>query len=96
ADLLGSAGDLAFVLDADGVIRDVAVTAEDIARIGVADWIGRRWIDTVGIDSRPKVEEIMASVAAGQSGHWRQLNHPTDSGDVPVRYLAVPLSGKRL
>ncbi|MGL1728866.1 hypothetical protein ACSTG4_23495, partial [Vibrio parahaemolyticus] len=35
ADLLGSAGDLAFVLDADGVIRDVAVTAEDIARIGV-------------------------------------------------------------
>ncbi|MFX6869132.1 hypothetical protein ABTH37_19100, partial [Acinetobacter baumannii] len=59
AALLGSAGDLAFVLDRDGVIRDVAVTSEDLARAGIADWIGRSWVDTVGVDSRPKVAEIL-------------------------------------
>ena len=57
--LVLAAGDIALALDDDGVISDISVSAEDMPDL--SDWIGRRWVDTVAIDSKPKISEMLAS-----------------------------------
>lgn len=64
---LAAAGDVAFVLDRQGVIRDVAVGARDLAAEGFADLRKRRWVDIVAQDSRAKVIEMLAD-AVGVNG----------------------------
>ena len=91
ATLLASVGDIAFILSADGVILDVAVSHGDLAHHGFADWVGGAWIDTVTIESRPKVQEMLAAAAARTPARWRQVNHMAAGGDVPVRYLVMAL-----
>ena len=89
AALLGQACDVALVLDSEGVIRDVSFGNEDLARDAYRDWIGRRWLDTVTVESRPKIESLIHEAAA-QPSRWRQVNHPAPQGpDVPISYSVV-------
>ncbi|RVT40208.1 transcriptional regulator PpsR [Sphingobium algorifonticola] len=85
--LLASVGDVAFVLDADGVIVDCAVSNPELLKYGFADWVGRAWIDTVSTESRMKIEELLSHREDGAAMQWRQVNHPTAAGDIPIRYL---------
>lgn len=87
AVLLASVGDVAFVLDANGIIVDCAVSNPELLKYGFADWIGRPWIDTVSPESRPKIEELLEHRAGSAAMLWRQVNHPTSAGDIPIRYL---------
>jgi transcriptional regulator PpsR len=93
ARLLTAAADIALVIDNKGIIRDVALGSEDLLRDGCANWIGQRWIDTVAVDSRNKIEELLRDASAPAAQPWRQVNHPlTRGGEVPIRYSAVELS----
>lgn len=97
ATLLAAAGDVTLVLDADGTVLDLAMSDRDLARFGVAGWAGRPWIDTVTPESREKVEEMLAEAATGTPARWRQINHVTGAGELPVRYLVTALGeGGRL
>ncbi len=92
AALLAAVGDVAFILSTDGHILDIAVSHGDLANHGFGDWVGGAWIDTVTIESRPKIAEMLADVAApGAPPRWRQVNHPAAGGDVPVRYMVMAL-----
>ena len=94
-----AAADLALVIDADGVILDVAHNGVELAREGCAAWIGRKWVDTVAADSRTKIEEMLAADPAEGLGAARQVNHLSQRGsDLPVSYTLVPLEsgGRRL
>jgi transcriptional regulator PpsR len=87
--LLAASSDVALVIDSEGVIRDAAFGNEELARDAHRDWIGRRWIDTVTIDSKPKIEALIKE-AGDQPSRWRQVNHPGLQGtDVPVRYSVI-------
>ena len=88
AALLAAVGEVALVIGADGAVLDAA--GED-----AAGWAGRPWIDTVTVESRPKVEEMLAVARDGGSPRWRQVNHPATDGDLPVRYLTMPLGDGR-
>jgi transcriptional regulator PpsR len=98
ASLLGAVGDVAFVLAGDGTILDIAVSEGELLHHGFADWVGSAWIDTVTIESRPKITEMLAAaVAPGSAPRWRQVTHPAAGGNVPVRYLVMTLGeGDRL
>ncbi|MES2904852.1 MAG: transcriptional regulator PpsR [Pseudomonadota bacterium] len=98
ASLLAAVGDVTFILSADGRILDLAISQGDLANHGFGDWVGTPWIDTVTVESRPKVEEMLASaIAPSTTPRWRQLNHPAPGGDVPIRYLIMSLgAGERL
>ena len=96
ASMLGSAGDLAFVLDAAGVVLDVAISESGLAAHGFVDAIGKPWIDIATDESRGKIAEMLADAARGAPGRWRQINHPTPSGDIPVRYMTVGLGEGRV
>ncbi|MGF1549866.1 MAG: transcriptional regulator PpsR [Sphingomonadaceae bacterium] len=88
AAIAAAAGDIALVLDEDGKILDVATSGGDFNDLG--GWVGRPWIDTVTVESRPKIEEMLAMAANGRAARWRQVNHPADGEkDIPVRYFTV-------
>ncbi len=89
ARVVAAAGDITFVLDAQGVILDVAISSAEIAADGFSAWIGDALIDRVTIESKPKVRDMLAGAAAGALPRWRQVNHATARGDVPVRYMIV-------
>lgn len=98
ARLLGVAADVAIVLD-DGVVRDVSINAPELASEDYArQWLGRSWVETVTLESRPKIEELLDRATSsgsdpGRTLHaWRQVNHPSSRGlDLPVSYAAVQL-----
>ena len=80
---IGASADIALLIEG-GVVQNAAVCGEDLRRDGFADaWCGKRWSDTVTVESRPKIAELLANDVEGASA-WRQVNHPSRSGaDVP-------------
>jgi transcriptional regulator PpsR len=93
--LITGASDIALVLDSDGIIKDVALGSDDLTNEGYNNWRGRAWIDTVTVESRPKVRELLK--AAGSEGipRFREINHPRMRGlDVPMRYSTVRIGSE--
>ncbi len=89
AALLALTSDVALVLDSDGVIRDVSFGTDELARDAYKDWIGKRWIDTVTVESKPKITALIHEAAA-QPSRWRQVNHPAPQGpDIPISYSVI-------
>jgi transcriptional regulator PpsR len=94
ARLITASADIAMVLDGKGVIRDLALGDPSLTGQDYQNWVGKPWIDTVTVESRNKIEELIAEAEASQP-RWRQVNHPTrDGADIPIRYTAVKLGPK--
>ena len=85
------AGDVTLVLDKSGMIVDTAFDPKEFPAF--EGWEGTQWIDTVSVESRPKIEEMLNAASHGEIQHWRQVNHPTQDGDVPVRYAVLNVNG---
>lgn len=85
--LIAAAGDVALVVGADGIIRDLAIGSPELAAEGADRWLGQSWSATVAEDSRRKIEEILSGDRT-QPPRWRQVNQRIGEIEVPVRYLA--------
>ena len=85
------AGDVTLVLDDTGTILDAAFDPREFPAF--AGWVGTNWIETVTDDSRPKIMEMLAAARRGEVQHWRQVNHPSRDGDVPIRYAVLSVNG---
>jgi hypothetical protein len=82
--------DIALVIDPQGCI--VKLAQHDSHPIAPASWIGRPFADTASDDTRAKVEQLLAEVAASGHAQRREINHPdTLSGPAPVAYSAARL-----
>ena len=93
ASLISAAADVALILDEHGVIQDMAFGSDELKQHGYHDWLGKPWLQTVTIESRPKVEEMLGEAAGSGSAKWRHINHPSnDSADLALSYTIVPLS----
>jgi transcriptional regulator PpsR len=92
AKLITAAADVALVVDAQGVIRDLSFSSEELAKEGYGGWLGQPWTDTVTIESRPKIEALLRDAGSANGSTWRHVNHPSPRGaDVPVLYSAIKL-----
>ncbi len=92
AELITALGDVALVVDPQGIIRNVALSTTDPDLARAEAWVGRKWVDTVTTETRPKVEQMLRDVATTGTSARRQVNHlATDGGDFPVTYSAVRL-----
>lgn len=92
ASLLAAAADIALVMDAEGVIRDIAFGSDELSQDIDGKWLGLAWTDTVTVESRPKIEALLKEAGATNAPRWRHVNHPTGAGpDVPVLYSAVQI-----
>jgi transcriptional regulator PpsR len=101
AALIAAAADIALVLDAGGIIRDLAFSNAELGREfdGAEAWLGRSWTETVAKDSRPKVEAMLASPPAADSPRWRHVNQPSARGaSIPLLCSVAPigLGGSRI
>lgn len=85
------AGDVTLVLDDTGTILDAAFDPREFPAF--SGWVGTNWIETVTDESRPKIMEMLAAARRGEVQHWRQVNHPSREGDVPIRYAVLSVNG---
>ena len=85
-------GDIALVIDPDGVIRDVAYAGAATAGHPADGWIGRSWAETVTGETRRKIELILEESSDPGVTRRREVNHPSAGGvDIPMSYAALRL-----
>ena len=94
AGLVSATADIAVVVDGGGIVTDMALGDKSLAENGYTDWVGRPWVDSVTVESKAKIEELLLSDHPGADGRWRQVNHKVPNGpDLPVNYLVFKLAG---
>ena len=96
--LIASVTDVALIIDADGIIRDCSFQTEELAEEleHGRPWVGRAWLETVTVESQPKVRALLKDAASGGAGRQRHVNHASLSGvDVPVMYSAMRVGRTR-
>jgi transcriptional regulator PpsR len=92
--LFEAAGDVALLLDGNGVVLDAVSHDLELQKAMRREWRGRAWSDTVTIDSRDKVQALLDAAMADTPTAPRQVNHPARSGpDLPIQYATTRLSG---
>jgi transcriptional regulator PpsR len=88
ARALALAADLTLLVDADGVVVDLALDGA-AAPVAAEQWVGRRWLELVSAESRAKVEEMRQD--AGAAPRWRQLNFDAVQPEWTAQCIAVRL-----
>jgi transcriptional regulator PpsR len=92
--LIDATGDIVLVLDGDGAVLDVRARDRELMKTVRQAWIGKAWANTVTVESRDKIADLLAGALADSAGAPRQVNHPAASGpDLPVLYSAVRIGG---
>jgi transcriptional regulator PpsR len=97
--LLAVASDVALIVadSRQGIIKDVSIGSDEIPIDLAESWLGKPWISTVTIDSRPKVEALISGVDAKGAPRWRLVNHISSAGPgVPVLYACSRLGEGRM
>ena len=90
--LIAAAADVVLIVDEAGVIQDFACSNDELRNHAQQAWMGKPWLQTVTVESRPKVEAMLKEMGSGNSSKWRHVNHPSFGGeDVPVSYSVVPM-----
>jgi transcriptional regulator PpsR len=91
--VVAAAADVALIVSADGIIQDCAFRTSELENAveDAGSWAGRRWTDTVTVESRPKAEALLDGALKDAEPHLRHLNHPAalDGPDVAIEYSAV-------
>jgi transcriptional regulator PpsR len=86
-----AAGDFLLAIDEHHIVRDIAVNVRDHGF--AVQWIGQRWSDTVTVESRPKISQLLDADYPARNV-WRQVNHPHDGDDIPIGYRVIkPAAG---
>jgi transcriptional regulator PpsR len=88
--VLSAAADITLIVSPDGTICDRVIAAPNLPPELFAGWSGKAFADTVTVESRTKIEQLLNDAAVGVAPRWRQINHPVHGGDdVPIRYIAM-------
>lgn len=88
-------GDIALVIDDAGVVRRVDQRASTPLASDAHTWVGQPWTETVTLESRGKVERLMAEASSTCATRKREVNHcASDGRSVPVAYTVMRL-GRR-
>ncbi len=88
--IVAAASDIAILAGPDGRIEDVYAEPSILPDETARRWRGRRVGELVTVDSRDKVDELIADAASGAAPRWREINHVGGpDGEFPVRYSAV-------
>ncbi len=95
--LLGMVSDVSLIINDQGVIEDVSTGQDTMASLGCQSWIGKRWMDTVTVESKKKIQDLLEVQPETQTLTWRHVNHPTPSGgEAAIQYITVNLKGRKL
>jgi transcriptional regulator PpsR len=91
--VIAAAADVALIVSPDGIVQDCAFRTSELENAveDAGSWAGRRWTDTVTVESRHKAEALLDGALKDAEPHLRHLNHPAalDGADVAIEYSAV-------
>ena len=89
ASILSTAVDVTILMTGEGIICDQVLSAPEMPRSLFTGWPGKALSDTVTIESRTKIEQLLGEAGNG-APRWRQVNHPMHGGlDIPISYSMV-------
>jgi transcriptional regulator PpsR len=92
--LIAASSDLVLILDADGIVRDLAQSSSSLDDQACEEWIGKSWIQNVGKESRTNAESLLRNAEGDQPLEWRQLTHTSGKGrEVQLTSAAIRLRG---
>ena len=84
-------GDIALVIDAEGVIREVALAGSAAGHLA-DQWVGQSWAETVTGETRRKIELLLKETGEPGVTRRREVSHPSKGGaDIPMSYAALRL-----
>ena len=90
--LVAATTDIALILDADGIVRDIALGGATLDEAGCEDWIGQAWVELVSKESRPKVETLLRDARDNAPLAWRQvIHHSAKVGELNLSCAALKL-----
>ena len=92
--LIAAAADVSVILDHDGIIRDRAFQSEAFALEFANNdhWVGKPWRDTVTVESRNKIDEMLRDVHDRSLRNGRQVNYEAIRGDdIPILFSVLPV-----
>jgi transcriptional regulator PpsR len=91
--VVAAAADVALIVSPDGIVQDCAFRTSELENAveDAGSWAGRRWSDTVTVESRHKAEALLDGALKDAEPHLRHLNHRSALGgsDVAIEYSAV-------
>lgn len=88
--LTASGADIALVLAKDGTVLNLAYADKELEQFGVDDWQGKPWVDTVTVESREKIDALLADSNKVLRTRARQVNHATPGrADLPLSYVVL-------
>jgi PAS domain S-box-containing protein len=95
AALATANSDIALIIGRDGRILDAAFRDNSLRAWDIEHWIGRPLADTVTVESRDKIAELLQEIMRASPTRTRQVNHPSQHGgrDLPVGYRLVSFDG---
>jgi len=86
--------DVTLLLDMDGVIREVTLS-NAMSEVGVEDWVGRPWVDTVVDVGSDKVQRMVEDARTSGVSAFRQVTQRFPSGlEIPMEYTTLLLGGR--
>jgi transcriptional regulator PpsR len=92
--LVASIADITLQLDATGTVRQVSFNGDDWDSEDILPWTGREWRSVATVESRPKIDEMIADALAGRRvARWRHINL-VDARDqeLPLQFCVVKAS----
>jgi transcriptional regulator PpsR len=91
--VIAAAADVALIVSPDGIVQDCAFRTSELENAveDAESWAGRRWTDTVTVESRIKAEALLEGALKDAEPHLRHLNHPSalDGSDIAIEYSTV-------
>ncbi len=89
AELLALSVDLTLIIDKSGVIEEVINGSKPVAT-NTAYLVGKKWLDTVAIDSQPKVNALLKTSEEQDEQKWRQVNQEIDGAtSLPIQFSTI-------
>ncbi len=92
ASLFRQACDLLLVIDNEGEILDCHITKELSGNMPPLGVVGRNWSSLVTVESRLKIQEMIASALKHGEARWRQINFMSEiEDDIPMTFKVQAL-----
>ena len=89
AELLAYSVDLVLIVDRSGVIEKCINGTKPISS-NTSSLIGKKWLDTVAIDSQPKVNALLKTSEDPDEQKWRQVNQEINgSASFPIQFSTI-------
>jgi len=89
AGLLALSVDLTLIIDQSGAIEKVIDGSKPVAA-NTSSLVGKKWLDTVAIDSQPKVNALLKTLEDQDEQKWRQVNQEIDGANsLPIQFSTI-------